>query len=347
MKKFLTVLSILIFALVLSSCGLLNMRGESNNISPKPDTHNVYYSALNINLVSCLVSDDNGRYLQYELQIGLRSIFFGDEETQREQEIKSFAVSTMKHSSFDMQYIGSYDSESLWGNFDSKNNYTYVCFVINPDHAKGKFDSTRSNFGFFFVEHDYVINNPEWVNYFRDDISSVAKSVINSKTILNTSTYLQDYMIDDDAVYFDFGFCTDADVDAENATRVQKYVLSRGDGLYQCLMWQADDDYDFSKLDVHYKAMASGWYVIAIILGAAVVVILFLLIKYKKIPTKAAENVFRADGVAKSDDIFQLNGENVNNVIDGQISMEEYVTSDKTKEAEQTTEINSEDSNAD
>lgn len=344
MKKFFAVLSILIFALALTSCGLLGMRGETINISSKPDTLDEYYSALNINLVSYLVATDDGQVMQYELQIGLRSMFFGSEEKQREQEIQSFADKIVDRKIFDMQYIGSYESEPLWDNDDSKNNYTYLCFVINPIHGKGKFTSTKSDFGFFFIEREYVITNPVWIESFRDNIYSHTKNVLGSRAAW------QGYTIDDDAVYFSYGFSTEADVNAENAIWVQKNVLSRGQDLYRCLMWEADKDYDFVTFNIHYKSMASGWYVIAIILGAAVVVALFLFIKYKKTPAKVAEGVSGTDsGFNKdNDDIFQLESENAINVIDGQISIEEYATGDHTETtAEQTTDKISEDSNAD
>lgn len=308
MKKFFAVLLGLVIALALSSCvffGNMYERGLDYT-SLKPDEPDKYYTALNINVVSYLASaEDEPRRWSYELQIGIRNEFFESEEA-KESQGKLIGDAIGEECNLELSFLNYYGvSYDIWSSDDryAISNYTYLCYSISD--FEGDLEVIDKNFGFFYYRYDYNITNPEWIDSLRNDIYEVVNDKIMKPWI----------SIDTDAVRLRYFFNIDADLSSENAIWVQKEIMSRG-GAYDCLMWEAGDNYEFTTLNATYRRMAAGWFILAILLGAAVVIVLYFVTK----KAKPSDSVFRQE-----ETINEL-GDNGINVIEGQISMEEYGT---------------------
>ena len=192
MKKFFAVLLILVFALALSSCGFGgSMRENKLEYTTDKSDDNGYYSALNINLVSSPISSEQGNSLEYVLQIGIRKIFFGRTKDEIDEQTESAAQNVIENYGIDMEYLGYYELSpfSLLSTDYSDSDYIYLCFLLDSNGPKGSLERIESNFGFFYYEHKYVVNNSEWVSDLSDEIYSIVDESLN-----------ENFLIDPDAV---------------------------------------------------------------------------------------------------------------------------------------------------
>lgn len=318
MKKFFAFLAICITVLMLSSCALLTAKYDEDL------THDAINgdSTLNINLVSYLMAEDDNTVTKYQLQIGIKSN--ASESSMWESKIRDLEIELAIKLKIALDYI-----KSFTVGLSNGEEYIYYCFDVVGTYDVNIKDENRS-YGFFYMKLMATITNPEWINSLRDTTYS----------LLNNSTG----GMAPSAVRLRYFYITDNDLKAENATQVQKTVLMPylydsyvtrvewEEDIYQSLMWEADDEYNFTSLSVYYRAMAPGWYIVPILLGVIVVALLIVITKNKA--KNKTINVFRQD--VKDDCVVKV--EEVT-VLDGQISMDEL-------KKQQVTENNLEGDNA-
>lgn len=294
MKKFFAVLAILVFALALSSCGLLGSLYEDDldYKSDKPDELGVYYSALNIDLIS--YSAENG--FQHELQIGIRGTTFA-RESEIERVSKLIGQRICEEYNFEGENLGYY---TIYDESGEGIDYIYFCYFIEP--FESSLADQDSHYGFFYYKRSYALTNPSYIKDFKTRVCDIVG------TVLASETYGTGFTLDKDSINFRYYLGISNRFSAKNSKSVYKTVVNYG-GMMNCLMWENEDD--LTSIELSYKAMAAGWYTVAILLGVAVVVILYFATKNKK-----SANVFRQE-------VFPDNRDVSVEVIDGQISMEE------------------------
>ncbi len=254
MKKICALILIAFLAAFLSACRFIPV--ESTVDSDKQED-GVYYTALDIWLVYVGQS-------AFELQIGInRDAFLVGQH--RDFELLGDEIG--KRAGAKLSYINYFVSG------DSEPYYSYYAYKIESGTT---IDNTSRHFGFFDYRYKYEIKNEEFVGKIYQAAVESVKEAMPS---------LGGYTVDDEAVYLSFGLCTDSKLEAENATWVRKKLFSgkeSGWEYYDCLVWKSKDiNADFTTLNAEIYSLASGWYIVAIILGLAVVGII-IPIKSKK-----------------------------------------------------------------
>ncbi|MCH5163545.1 MAG: hypothetical protein J1F36_00840 [Clostridiales bacterium] len=324
MKKFFAIFAIVLLALALSSCSLLLSTTYEDDLeyrSNERDNDVFYYSALSIEVVSYIYEDDNGSSIKYELQIGLRNL--AGEPLLDEDMAISLEGELSNKLGLGVFYIGSFNVPNyfLYGDSAPKSEYTYYCFRMIPSEEVTLIGD-EAHYGFFYYGRDYTLTVPSWINSLRSNVDVTIRVWLNNNLGSFSEDYFGIYIIDPDAVRLRYYF-GGANIEAKDAIWVEKTILSLDDsdyGMLSCLMWQAGEDYDFTSFSLSIEAMAPGWYIVPILLGSAVVVILFLVNKSKKVD----HSVFRQVTAEKVDNENNSAANNIVNVVDGQISIEEY-----------------------
>lgn len=292
MKKILAVflLSLLVFSL--SSCFTNGTDSMQDDIpSCRQDENGVYYTALDIGVKSYLYENENGEvYTQFELLVGLRSVV-GDAFLLDSAAERKLGELINRKTGKNFKYI---DVESVGENFE---RYRYV---VEDRH--NILNETDRKFGFFFIRRNFTLDNPVWVNCIKNSIHGAVTELFNGFTDKNVK-------IDNDAIRLRYYFAAANGFYADNAVEVY-------DPQYQIgyFMWKESD---FSHLPIYYKSMASGWYILPILLGVIVVLILTFKLKGRK-----NESVFLTE---------QPDNADKNDVLEGQVTIEDVLNS---KEAE-------------
>lgn len=302
MKRLIALSVIVILSLALTSCGFIAATPEFE--AEKLDGGGTYYTALNIDLIS--FTDGSGTNY-FELQIGVRNEVIGgyydsDDLEKFNEDINSSIEQTLKRKGYPVTAFGFfYQGRETWTGELSPDYYVNYVYLIG---GGSEVYVTDRHFGFFDYGYDYVIINPEFVNRMREDIYDTVTPLLNP--------YAE---VDDEAVRMRYFFATDTRLASPDAVKVQKDIASIS-MTCDCLMWSGGETYEFTSLDANISVMASGWYIVPIILSIAVVVVILLIKPRKK------ENVFRTDGELSepfvmgsdkksgSDDVFTLRQDN-------------------------------------
>lgn len=321
MKKFFAIFAIVLLALTLSSCLFLSTTYEDDlEFESDKNDSGVYYSALNIEVVSYYYRETKS--IRYELQIGLRDLEY--DPVLNEEMAISLEYELGNKLGLGLFYVGSFSVPRNYTFYsNSQSEYTYYCFELTDVPEASLIGDPY--YGFFYYGSNYTLTAPSWINSLRNDMYTIMSNWLaeelsdrypwldNFPPLFGTLVKWSSYTIDPGAVRLRYYF-GGASVEAEDAIWVDKTVLSSDNRMISCLMWQAEEIYDFTSFSLSIDKLAPGWYIIPILLGSAVVIILFLVTKNKKVDSsvfrQVDENVIESDNTVK--------------VIDGQISMEEY-----------------------
>ncbi len=273
MKKAIVLCLITAFCVcMLASCTFAG--SEPLPVPETKDEDGVWYTPLDIDLI--YVGDD-----EYELQIGLyadslmgasqRDIVELGETIGRKA---GKTLSYIDYNSYPVEVVSTSDEGTK---FETK-ELRYFSYALK---GKVNFELTGRYFGFFNYHYDYKIVSEDFIGkLFAAAIASVKEA----------TGKFGGYTVDDKATYASYDICTGTDLSAENATWVQKSLALEDYAYVDCLVFAEGADFDYSTIDAQLKVnMASGWFIVPIILGVITVVVL-LLIKPKK-----EEQIFRVD----------------------------------------------------
>ncbi len=311
MKKILAVflLSLLVFSLAACVPGGGAVL-EYDPPSCRQDENGVYYTPLDIELKAYPYYVENGEMrFQFELIVGLRSTVGKDFLLDLAAEEKLGKLINDK-TGIGFKYNG---EENVGENFI---RYSYVI----EDQQNILIENDRK-FGFFFIERSFTIDNPEWAVAIRNRVHSAVTELFNELNKGNVK-------IDNDAISLRYYFAASSGFYADNAVEV--YDPETAIGYF---MW---NESDIAELPINYKVMASGWYILPIIIGVIVVVILIFTLKGKKntvflTEQPSDESDFSQQPNDKEDGASEGSANSEITVLEGQVTMEEVLNSEESE----------------
>lgn len=304
MKKFVAVFCIIACIFALCSCSLLFTASEET-LQWGAQSSGENKLSFNVNVITYMEYNENGEAsLKSEIETVTPYGAFSEDE------IKEIVRSTADELRFSTQYQTYY---AIVSSFE-----TYDCYNFKLNWANVNLEYFQSNYGFLYVKHFYVLQNPRWINSLLEEIIKQANAVIEQSESAERR-------IDNMAHRLRYFLMTDVELVADDAQRVYK-TLGSDQLMYEMLMWETlSYDYGFAGLDVAQSSMANGWFVVAIILGVIAVAIVSI-IANKKYSSVVVDNLASVD-VERFDEILSdtnLN-ESSNEPIANQISMEDFV----------------------
>lgn len=251
MKKriaaFLLAISIVFTTAIMAGCSIGSTEDYYLSTSSNP-----------LNVVVVALSPESGRH-SYEIQVG---VVCNSEESQTtaiecsETALKNILSRYKLH----VSYLGTALPYKLsgFGNMDSM--LQLLCFSVVSDGFVTEpigLKSVSSDFGFFNIERKYEMVMPEWVGDIKDYFLSMSGFATKGYTIYDTS----------------FAFCAGLSdsVKSNDAKRIYKSVY---ESMISCLCFKIGDVED--KYECYTSAMASGWYIIAIVAGIFAVAVIYL-----------------------------------------------------------------------
>lgn len=291
MKKIAVIIAFTM-VVALSACGNAATMEDLLLASQKKDEDGIYYSALMIDLISFTQNDGKKTYTSYRLQLGIRS---AEEGPIGEIYARKLGDLIGKRLNENLEYSGKY--------YENIHNQDYWFYCYDFDKVLGgNLDQIDRQFGFFYVKGKYKIKVPDWI----DSLDSIARNAV-SVVLSETNSPVK---VDGDAIKYRFYLSMSGKVESENSTRVIKTLY--GFEAIECVMWDKLLT-DFANIEFIYKSMASGWYIIAILIGAATVAALYFISKNKK-----NENVLKAEPIQEiietnsiNEQIFKEETENI------------------------------------
>ena len=283
MKKFLICLIVSVAIVFVSSCSLMFPVDEGDFFphTEKSDDGSTFYTALDISTVALITERiaENGTETatEYQIQIGIRNIWANEtaEVAQTADRLGSLLSVTM---GLGLLHCGDYVEERYDG-IDYR-EYIYFCYDVVGEYGKVE---ERTNYGFFYM--DFVVDfvNPFWVSNLKQSVSSSVAAVLAMSG--------QSLLLDSAAVDYKYFLDINSNYSGEDTTWVTKTVIKDGGLQYRLCGMTTKDDY--SVISYSTSRMASGWFILPIILGAVVVLMLFLV--YRKDYNNS--NVFRQEVV--------------------------------------------------
>lgn len=294
MKKILAVLLLSLLVFSLASCSYdsnLNIGYTDDIPSYRQDEDGVYYTALDIGVRAYLAEGLSGETLtQYELTVGMRNTVADYLTLLTLDDVMKLGEIIKIKTGVNFSYIGVDSVE------ESTNSIRY-CYL--SEDFPNILNDTDRNFGFFFIKRSFKIIIPEWVKNLKTDVYEAVTELFNGFVDKKVK-------IDDNAIRQRFYFAVGNEFYADDATRVYDYE----NNIYY-FMWEQEQS-GFDELSIYYRSMASGWYILPILAGIAVVLIMLYFVKGKK-----KENVFLTEDHTEND------GEN--DVLDGQVTIDEIL----------------------
>lgn len=287
MKKFFAVFSILLLTLALASC-FYDRIYDYYDDSPthRPDENGIYYSALDIDLIAYSIADEEDEsktVTNYELQIGLRDNINGQAVLSHE-EVDALIDAINKKIGVEFSYI------------DSIPGYDFTKFCFSLEQMPDMTREADRKFGFFTILRNFKFAAPEWMESLWADARVAVDDLLSG--IDNRAL-----RIDGDAIRSRFYFAVSESFDSKNAVRENRQLrglLGAQDGSNaSCLVWDMQST-TISDIEITYKAMANGWFIVPIILGTVAVIILFAASKHKR--NEKSEEVSLNENVQKPDD---------------------------------------------
>lgn len=273
MKKIFAVTVIFIFAAAMAGCSYVRYEPL-----PKKTAVENFYTPLDIDVI--YAGGD-----EFELQIGLYDDAMvgaeNDDLIQLGNEIGNRVGKTVEYLDYNI-YSGAYYGNnqgviSIDGILSSE-TYCYYSYLI-----KGEANLTLKNkhFGFFEYRYEYEVETDYVVKKIYSAAIEIAKVAVDN---------YGGYKVDENAIYCSFDLCVDKDLEAENASHVLKRLALNDYEPCECMVFEIEDLIVFPPMIATYESMASGWYIVPILLGIVVSVIILLLK-----PRRKEEQIFRMD----------------------------------------------------
>ena len=255
MKKLVAVLCIIACIIALCSCSLLFAPSEDDLTWAKQTSGENIFS-FNVNVITYIEYNEKGEAsLKCELETVTPNGAFSEDE------INEIVRSTAIELNFSTQYQTYYAIVSSLE--------TYDCYNFKLNWVNVDFEYSQSDYGFFYVKHFYALENPRWIN-------SLLKEIITQANDVIAKSESSERRIDNMAHRLRYFLMTDVELVADDAQRVYKTIGS-DNLMYETLMWETISyDYGFAEFDVAQSSMASGWFVVSIILGVIAVGIIMI-----------------------------------------------------------------------
>lgn len=261
MKKLLATF-IIIFVCFASSACMSTIGTYDEYLWHGTNSNDEYVTALNINLISTLESVDtnapNKYTAKYIIEIGVKHKALSKSDA-------GLIIDRISER-FDINpyFLKEYYLKQ------GDDNYVYFAYKVTDVQY---LDTGEIKFGFFAIKQYYQLKSRYWVDELRNVVLNKAKEIL----VQNQS----EYVIDEDCARLRYFFVQDTGLKAKGAQKIYKDVLTESE--MPSLMWETNsDDYKFTSLELYNSAVASGWFVIAIIAGLAVVLIILLATRKKK-----------------------------------------------------------------
>ncbi len=259
-------LSLLAFSLVSCVLGGYSSYNDTDIPSCKDDEDGIEYTPLDIDVIAFAAeSETDTAKMQYELQVGMRLFDSPDLGSYEDSTGKMIGSLIDRKTAVDFEYCGALSGEE---------DFVRYCFLSEP--VAYALDEMDGDFGFFTIKRKVALRNPDFVNELGTIVRDAAKTALGS-------LYGGKAKIDDGAIRSRFYFAVSDAFRSSDATEDVRFINSRY-GEARCLKWEQDN---FSTLYLEYRAMASGWFIVPVVAGIAVVAILLFVVKDKK-----QENVF-------------------------------------------------------
>ena len=201
-----------------------------------------------------------------------------------------------------VEYRGSFKPVSM----RAEEDYTTFAFYTEIDEYVTHVDSS---YGFFDIEHRYVVIPPAFFGQLKDKLYNI----LSSNFSYQGKEYQPLQYLGKEA-RFSLCFVSTSDLEGEGVYKVYRTVYSLGvENVNETVGWlDAPDSFAIKR-----KAMASGWYIFPIMIGIAAFAIAYFVGKHrdKKITAMEEEAI---------SSVFVELDEKKDEIINGQVSMEEY-----------------------
>ncbi len=318
--KILCTLCITLFAFALCACsGIFALTDEDLDYASYAQSDKIEYVSITVNVITLYDSSSQtpfGSRLELVLPSGL---FSSEQAGGLLAGLRGVNVESC------YGYTITVDSqEDYWG-YDY-----YDCFSFTCDTDLFSFSHENSEYGFFYLKHEYKHEVNYDFSQIKNDVCSRVKNAFTSLG-LKPSNGKGAYDVDMDAVHVRYYFTSDVKFIADGAIEITKSVVDDSGILsaFGALMWELESGSDLSLIKIRRQSNAPGWFVVAIALGTITAAIIYFSAKGSN-----DENEFGSVSVEAVDlpeESDQAESE-CSQPIENQISIEDYMVANEKSE---------------